>query len=133
MGVPQDDEVSVRDRYAPMRRLLSRRDENYLRDQGRNALAAQLRREHRRCYFAYVTALAGEVRHGRRLMAAAMGSQQQWNFRLLLTRAVASEASLMYLRWLGMKHAAGMQAPTRDIAECLNFLLGGPKFELAAT
>lgn len=121
----------MRERYAPMRRLLSQDDDLFLRGRDLHSLAARLRREHRRCYFAYVTTLAREVRQARRLQTEAMASQQHWNFRLLLTHIVSSEASLMYLRWLGMKHAAGVKTGARDVAECLNFLLAGPKFGLA--
>jgi hypothetical protein len=42
--------ASVRERYAPMQRLLTHADERFLRREGCLEAAMRLRREHRRCY-----------------------------------------------------------------------------------
>lgn len=133
LAIRQEAGFSVHDRYAPMRRLLNEDDEIFLDRRGARNVAMRLRRAHRRCYFGYIALLTREVRQVRRLQTAAMASQKHWNFRLLVTQTVISEASLIYLRWLGFKHAAGVTTGARDVAECLNFVLAGPKFGMATT
>jgi hypothetical protein len=124
---------SVRERYAPMRRLLVLEDEVFLVRQGLPAAAKQLRQEHRSCYFGYVRRLSSEVRSARRLAALAMASQQNWSFWNLLAQTLLSESSLLYLRWLGCRQAAGISVPASDVGECLEFILAGPRFHLATT
>jgi hypothetical protein len=126
-------EFSVRERYAPMHRLLAQDDELLLIRQGFPALGKQLRREHRSCYFGYVKRLTQEIRAARRLGALAMASKENWSFWMLLAQAALSESSLLYLRWLGCRHAAGINVAARDVGECLDFLLAGPRFHLATT
>jgi hypothetical protein len=128
-----EDGSSVRERYAPMHRLLAREDELFLVRRGFRTTADRLRREHRNCYFSYVTRLAREIRTARKLGALAMASQGNWSFWTLLAQTVFSESSLLYLRWLGCRHAAGVNVAARDVKECLDFLLAGPKFRLATT
>jgi hypothetical protein len=124
---------SVRKRYAPMHRLLAQDDELFLKRQGLPAVARRVRHEHRNCYFGYLTRLTREIRTARRLHALAMASQANWSFWTLLAHTVLSESSLLYLRWLGCRHAAGINVAALDIKECLDFLLGGPRFRLATT
>ena len=124
---------SVRERYAPMHRLLSQEDELFLQRQGLAATAKKLRREHRICYFGYVTRLAREIRMARRLHGLAMASNQHWSFWTLTAETVLSESSLLYLRWLGYRHAAGINVAARDVTECLDFLLGASGFRLATS
>lgn len=133
--VPMPDEqgLSVRERYAPMHRLLAQDDELFLRRQGFPKSGRKLRRRHRDCYFGYVTRLTGEVRSARRLRTLAMASQKAWSFKTLLAQTLLSESSLLYLRWLGCRHAAGISVNARDIRECLDFLLAGPRFRLVTT
>ncbi len=133
--VPLLDEegFSVRERYAPMHRLLAEDDQLFLIQQGLRAAAKRLRRDHRRCYFGYVTSLTHEIRTARKLGALAMASQDNWSFWTLLARTVISESSLLYLRWLGCRHAVGVNVAARDVKECLDFLLAGPRFRLVTT
>ncbi len=132
---PMIDEqgFSVRERYAPMHKLLAEDDELFLKQQGFPGSAKRLRREHRSCYFGYVNRLTREVRAARRLRTLAMASQENWSFRALLAQTMITESSLLYLRWLGCRHAAGINVAARDVVECLDFLLAGPKLHLATT
>jgi hypothetical protein len=122
---------SVRERYAAMPRLLARDDELFLARQGCGAAARKLRQEHRSCYFSYVHRLTREIRAARRLRTLAMASKETWSFWILLEYTLLSESSLLYLRWLGCRHAAGITVAARDVKECLDFLLAGPRFQLA--
>jgi hypothetical protein len=124
---------SVQERYAPMHRLLAQDDELFLMRQGFPELGHRLRRSHRSSYFGYVSSLAREIRAARRLGALAMASQQHWSFWMLLAQTVLSESSLLYLRWLGCRHAVGINVAARDVGECLDFLLAGPRFRLVTT
>jgi hypothetical protein len=124
---------SVRERYAPMHRLLAPDDESFLIQRGLRAAAKKLRREHRNCYFGYVARLAREIRGARRLHTLAMASEGHWSFWILLAHAVLSESSLLYLRWLGFRHAAGVQVAARDVRECLDFLIAESRFRLATS
>jgi hypothetical protein len=129
----QEQELSVRERYAPMQRLLAQDDELFLIEQGARASAKRLRREHRSCYFDYLNRLKREIRAARRLRTVAMASREQWSFWVLLAYAVLSESSLLYLRWLGCRHALGITVAARDVRECLDFLLVAPQFAPATT
>lgn len=126
-----EQELPVRERYAPMQRLLAEDDELFLIEQGARASAKRLRREHRSCYFDYVHRLTREIRAARRLRTVAMASQEHWSFWVLLAHTALSESSLLYLRWLGYRHALGITVAARDVRECLDFLLVAPKFEPA--
>src|ERR1700722_20732451 len=59
--VPGEEGSAVRERYAPMQRLLAEDDELFLKRQGFHSAAKKLRREHRRCYFSYGGRLAREI------------------------------------------------------------------------
>ncbi len=131
--VLDEDGSSVRERYAPMQRLLAQEDELFLVRQGCQSVAKELRRQHRNCYFGYVNRLTHEIRSARKLGALAMASRENWSFRNLLAQTVISESSLLYLRWLGYRHAAGVNVAARDVKECLDFLLAGPRFRLVTT
>jgi hypothetical protein len=128
-----EEGLSVRERYAPMQRLLAPDDEQFLKRQGLPAVAKRVRRQHRNCYFGYLKRLTREIRTARRLHALAMSSQENWSFWTLLAHTVLSESSLLYLRWLGCRHAAGTNVAALDVTECLDFLLGGPRLRLATT
>jgi hypothetical protein len=131
--VPGEEGSAVRERYAPMQRLLAEDDELFLKRQGFHSAAKKLRREHRRCYFSYVGRLAREIRTARKLGALAMASKENWSFWTLLERTAISESSLLYLRWLGCRHAVGVNVAARDVKECLDFLLAAPRFLPATT
>ena len=62
-----------------------------------------------------------------------MASAGQWDFWSLLAQMILSESSLLYLEWLGWKHSAGISLAARDVRECLDFLLAGPRLPVAAT
>ena len=124
---------SVQERYAPMHRLLAQDDELFLMRQGFPELGHRLRRSHRSSYFGYVSCLTREIRTARRLGALAMASKEHWSFWMLLAQTVLSESSLLYLRWLGCRHAAGINVAARDVTECLDFLLAGPRLRLVTT
>jgi len=132
-GLALAETASVRERYAPMSRLLIEDDRLFLIRQGLPEAAKNLRREHRSCYFGYVRRLAQEVREARRLGALAMASEGHWRLGTLLARTLVSESSLLYLRWLGWQHALGITVAARDVAECLELLLAGPRFQPATT
>jgi hypothetical protein len=128
-----EDGPSVRARYAPMQRLLTRVDEQFLRRQGCPEAAMRLRREHRRCYREFLADLRREIRQARRLRGLAMASAGSWDFWSLLAYVVLSEFSLLYLGWLGWRHSAGIATAARDVTECLNFLLADPRLPAEAT
>ena len=129
----QETEFPARDRYAPMQRLLTSEDERFLASQGVPQAAAKLRRDHRRCYWEFLANLKGDIRRARRLQGLAMASAEKWDFWALLAHVLLSESSLLYLAWLGWKHSAGITAAARDVTECLDFLLAGPRFPVEAT
>lgn len=134
LALPLDEqERPVRERYAPMQRLLAQDDELFLIEKGARAAAKKLRREHRSCYFDYVNRLTREIRAARRLRTVAMASQEHWTFPVLLAHTLLSESSLLYLRWLGCRHALGITVAARDVRECLDLLLVAPKFAPATT
>jgi hypothetical protein len=62
-----------------------------------------------------------------------MASEERWRFWVLLEHIALSESSLLYLRWLGFRHAMGIQVAARDVKECLDFLIAGARFRLATT
>jgi hypothetical protein len=126
-------ELNIRERYAPMQRLLTREDEQFLIEQGVPAAAAKLRRDHRRCYRQFLKNLRRETRKGRELLGLAMASSGKWDFWALLEHRLLTESSLVYLSWLGWKHAAGVTAAAHDVSGCLDFLLAGPRLPLQAT
>ena len=128
-----EDGPSVRERYKPMLRLLTQDDEKFLLQQGFPGIARRLQREHRSCYFHYLACLMREIRSARKLGALAMASKERWSFWSLSAQVVLSESSLLYLRWLGCRHALGISVAARDVRECLDFLLVQPRFRVAAT
>jgi hypothetical protein len=131
--VAGEEGSSVQERYAPMRRLLAEDDQLFLKKLGFQEAAKTLRRKHRSCYFCYITCLGREIRTARKLGTLAMSSKENWSFWTLLARTVISESSLLYLRWLGYRHALGVNVAARDVQECLDFLFVGPRFRLVTT
>lgn len=129
----EQEGTSVRERYAPMLRLLTQDDDLFLVGQGFPNAAKKLRREHRHCYFRYLAGLTSEIRDARKLNTLAMASKRHWSFPALLEQTAIAESSLLYLRWLGCRHAAGVTVAASDVRECLDFLLAGQKFRLATT
>jgi hypothetical protein len=131
--LPDECGSSVRVRYAPMQRLLTRADERFLQRQGCPKAATKLRRDHRRCYREFLDNLTRDIRQARRLRGLAMASAGNWDFWSLLEYFVLSECSLLYLGWLGWRHSAGITSAARDVTECLNFLLADPRLPVEAT
>lgn len=130
--LPEEEGTLLRERYAPMLRLLVEDDQLFLARHCLPVAAKRLRREHRHCYFDYLARLTREIRTARKLGALAMASKENWSFWVLLEHTVILETSLLYLRWLGHRHATGINVAARDVGECLDFLLAGPKFRLAS-
>lgn len=131
--LPDEAGSSARARYAPMPRLLTHADEQFLRREGCPEAALRLRREHRQCYREFLANLRSEIRQARRLRGVAMASAGDWDFWSLSAYVVLSECSLLYLGWLGWRHSAGITAAARDVTECLNFLLADPRLPVEAT
>jgi hypothetical protein len=116
-----------------MQRLLSHADEQYLQGKGCPEAAVKLGREHRQCYREFLSDLRRDIREGRRLRGLAMASAGIWDFWSLLEYVLLSETSLLYLRWLGWRHTAGIGTAAGEVTECLNFLLVHPKLPVEAT
>jgi hypothetical protein len=116
-----------------MQRLLTQDDEHFLWCQGVPRAALKIRREHRRLYREFLANLRRDIRRARRLQGLAMASAGKWDVWSLLGQVILSESSLLYLGWLGWKHSVGISLAARDVRECLDFLLAGPRFPVAAT
>jgi hypothetical protein len=71
----QEEGSSVRERYAPMHRLLAQDDDLFLVGQGFPNAAKKLRREHRHCYFRYLACLTQEIRDASKARRSRHGIQ----------------------------------------------------------
>ena len=123
----EGDEVFTRKRFAPMKRLLSTRDEDYIRScgYGRNATRA-MRREHREAYKGYLRVLTYQVRRQRALRKLAMSGAGNWDVRADIRKTVMCESALLYLRWLGWKRFFGISVDAAAVEDCLAVLV--PEF-----
>lgn len=89
-------------RFAPMRRLLSGEDEEYLLRQGFRQEAAELRAHHRRLFFRFVNMLEKDyktVYEARKLSMA-----DDWNFEALLRDRLKASYYLWTMRAAGAMH-----------------------------
>ena len=93
--------VSV-ERFAPMRRLLSDEDENYLLMQGFRREAAQLRSQHRKLYFRFVDMLQRDFAKVHDARKASMA--ENWDFEALLKERFTASYYLMAMRAAGLLH-----------------------------
>lgn len=98
---PMMPEISVA-RFHPMRRLLSGKDEEFLRSQGFNRQAAQLRSHHRKLFFRFVMML--EKDFGRVHAARKAAMVDDWNFEVLLRERWNASSYLWAMRLAGLMH-----------------------------
>jgi hypothetical protein len=89
-------------RFAPMRRLLSGEDEEYLLRQGFRREAAQLRAHHRRLYFRFVNVLEKDFKTVYEARKLAMA--ENWNFESLLRDRLKASYYLWTMRAAGAMH-----------------------------
>ena len=112
-------------RFAPMRRLLSGEDEDFLIRQGFRREASQLRSHHRKLFFSFVDMLErdfGRVHEARKAIMA----QETWDFEALLKERVTASYCLWAMRTAGMMHWARVpqaSAIARTYADRLQSLL----------
>jgi hypothetical protein len=104
-------------RFAPMRRLLSGEDENYLVRQGFRREAAQIRSCHRKLYFRFVDMLQNDFGKVHQARKAAM--TENWDFEGLLRERLTASYCLWAMRTAGMMHLLRVpQAATVAEAYC---------------
>jgi hypothetical protein len=97
-----NSEISL-GRFAPMQRLLTGEDEEYLLRQGFRREAVQLRAHHRKLYFRFVAMLEKEYASVHEARKAAM-AQSGWNFESLLRDRATASYYLWTMRTAGMMH-----------------------------
>ncbi len=122
----QDDGLSTREHFAPMKRLLSTSDEEYLRAQCAFQQARRTRRDHRQAYNGYLKELRQQVRRRRALRKLAMSGAGNWDVRADIQKTLICESTLLYLRWLGWKRFLGIHVDAAAIEDCLSVLV--PEF-----
>jgi len=121
-----DDGLLTREHFAPMKRLLAKRGEAYLRAQGYPREARQIRRDHRQAYWLYVEELTAQVRRQRLLRKLAMNGAGNWDVRADMQKTVICQSALFNLRWLGWKRFFGIRVDVSAIEDCLAVLI--PEF-----
>ena len=89
-------------RFAPMRRLLSGEDEQFLMRQGFRREARQLRAEHRRMFFRFVQMLGRDFKKVHESRKATM--VDNWDFEALMRERWTAYYCLSALRIAGMMH-----------------------------
>ena len=94
-------DISV-ERFAPMRRLLSGEDEDYLIRQGFRREASSLRAQHRRLFFKFVDMLQKDFAtvHSARKTAMA----ENWDFETLLKERIVASYYIWLMRSAGVMH-----------------------------
>ena len=98
-------DVSVA-RFAPMRRLLSGEDEEFLIRQGFRREASKLRAHHRRLFFRFVNMLQKDFSRVHEARKAAM--VDNWDFETLLKERFRASHCLWAMRAAGVLHLAHM-------------------------
>jgi len=119
---PDPEEVSTRERYAPLARLLRNDDCRYLERAGLPEAARDLRREHHKIYRGYIKELRQEMRQIRSDREKGMRTLGNWEFRVLLRHRLLSESALFQLRWLGWKHYIGIGIDPVEADICLDVI-----------
>ena len=94
-------DISV-ERFAPMQRLLSGEDEDYLIRQGFHREASSLRAQHRRLFFKFVNMLQKDFATVHSARKAAMA--ENWDFEALLKERVAGSYYIWLMRSAGVMH-----------------------------
>lgn len=89
-------------RFAPMRRLLSGEDEDFLVRQGFRREAERLRAEHRKLYFRFVTMLERDFNRVHEARKAAMA--ENWDFESLMRERWTALYCVSLMRVAGMMH-----------------------------
>lgn len=89
-------------RFAPMRRLLSGEDEDYLIRQGFRREASWIRSHHRKYFFGFVDMLEKDFGTAHSARKAAMAGN--WDFEALLKERVAASYYLWVMRTAGVMH-----------------------------
>jgi hypothetical protein len=93
-------------RFAPMRRLLSNEDEDFLLRQGFRREAAQLRSHHRKLFFRFVDMLQRDFSTVHAARKAAMA--ENWDFETLLKERFTASYYLWAMRTAGYMHLVRM-------------------------
>jgi hypothetical protein len=91
-------------RFAPMRRLLSGEDEDYLTRQGFHREASWIRAHHRQCFFRFVDMLEKDFGTAHAARKAAMATN--WDFEALLKERFTASYYLFAMRTAGLMHFA---------------------------
>jgi hypothetical protein len=89
-------------RFAPMRRLLSGEDEEYLIREGFRREASWVRSRHRSCFFQFVDMLERDFGTAHAARKAAMAGN--WDFEALLTERFSASYYLLAMRTAGLMH-----------------------------
>ncbi len=89
-------------RFAPMRRLLSGEDEEYLLRQGFRGEAARLRAHHRQLFFRFVNMLEKDFKTVHAARKAAMAGN--WDFEALLKERAFASYCIWSMRAAGVMH-----------------------------
>lgn len=121
-----DDELFTRQSFAPMKRLLDTRDEEFLRARGGAEVAKQYVRDQREIYKGYLKELSYQVRRQRAFRKLAMSGARNWDIRADMRKTLICEAALLHLRWLGWKRFFGIRVDTAVIDKYLTVLI--PEF-----
>ena len=91
-------------RFAPMRRLLSGEDEDFLIRQGFRQEAARLRSHHRKLFFRFIDMLEKDFATAHAARKAAMASES-WDFEALMRERLEASCCLWAMRAAGIMHA----------------------------
>jgi hypothetical protein len=119
-------------RFAPMRRLLSGEDEDYLIRQGFHREASWIRTHHRKYFFRFVDMLEKDFGSAHAARKAAMAGN--WDFETLLKERVAASYYLFAMRTAGVLHFAHVPQASRLAAayfERVQPLIRANQFEVA--
>src|SRR5260370_15432604 len=119
----QDEWLFTREHFAPMKRLLSAKDEEYLRAHGWFQQARRTRLDHRQAYNGYLKELSYQVRRQRALRKLAMSGAGNWDVLADLQKTFVCESALLYLRWLSWKRFLGIRVDAAPIDDCLAALV----------
>ncbi len=102
-------------RFAPMKRLLSGEDEEYLLRQGFRREASRLRAHHRKLFFRFVNMLEKDFSVAHEARKAAMAGN--WDFEALLKERLAASYCLWAMRTAGVMHFAHVPQAARVAQE----------------
>jgi hypothetical protein len=108
-------DVSVA-RFAPMRRLLSSEDEDYLIRQGFRREASWIRSHHRQYFFGFVDMLERDFGTAHSARKAAMAGN--WDFEALLKERVTASYYLWVMRTAGVMHSLRVPQAARLAEAC---------------